>query len=819
MPVSRRTLFQLGLTAGVGAGVPPWAEAVEGCAERATARAVRRLPLRHVRITGGPLLHAQEADAAYLLSLDVERLLAAYRRRAGIATSAAPYGGWDGEGRNLTGHIAGHYLSAVSLMWATSGDSRFEQRADALVSGLAEVQARHGDGYLGAIEGGRRAFAELARGEIRSTSFDLNGEWSPWYTLHKTFAGLRDAFRHVGNRTALDVEARFAAWADGVVGGLDAEQVQRMLNTEFGGMNEVLVDLFVDTRDERWLRLSYQFEHTAFLEPLMRHEDVLAGTHVNTQIPKLLGSLARFRAAGTAGDLAAAAFYWDRVTAHHSFATGGQGTDEYYGPPDVIGGRVDNRTAESCNVYNMLALTRSLFELRPDSRYADYLERALFNHALASIDPDSSRMCYMVPVGRGVQHEYQDMQRSFTCCVGTGMETHAQLGDGIYAEDGDRLWVNLYVPSTALWEAAGVRLAMETDFPEGARARLTLTPRAPREFTLALRRPHWAGAGFAVRVNGQAAALGEPPARPTTGPYSRGTPASTYVELKRTWQAGDVVELALPRSLRLEPTPDLPARAAILWGPLVLAADLGSELARGGDEEELIEPPPPAPVIVAVDPSPATWLVATGAPVSFHAQGVGRTPDPAGGVRDVTFVPFYRLHRRLYSVYQDVFSPEAWERERAALAAAAGRQRALEAATVGLMVAGEPESERAAGFESGPGTTPARLIGRPARRTKSWIAFDLPVDPNHPTALVVTYYSGDRRSLPASFVIQAEGVEVASVQLALSDPQHFFDATYPLPREVTAGKAKLRVRFEAREGSQVAALFTVRMVRSDQAPR
>lgn len=813
MPLSRRTLFQLGLTAGVGAVAPRSAAATEPpCAAGGPAR-VRRLPLRHVRITGGPLLRAQQADAAYLLSLDVERLLAAYRRRAGIATSATPYGGWDGEGRNLTGHIAGHYLSAVSLMWAATGDARFRQRADALVAGLAEAQARHGDGYLGAIEGGRRAFAELARGEIRSTSFDLNGEWSPWYTLHKTFAGLRDAFRHAGNRTALDVEARFAAWVEGVVGGLDAEQVQRMLNTEFGGMNEVLVDLFVDTRDERWLRLSYQFEHTAFVLPLMRHEDVLAGTHVNTQIPKLLGSLARFRAVGAAGDLAAAAFYWDRVAAHHSFATGGQGTDEYYGAPDVLGGRVDNRTAESCNVYNMLALTRSLFELRPDPRYADYLERALFNHALASIDPDSARMCYMVPVGRGVQHEYQDMQRSFTCCVGTGMETHAQLGDGIYAEDGERLWVSLYAPSTALWESAGVRLALETEFPEGESARLTLTPDAPREFTLALRRPHWAGAGFAVRVNGQTTPLVEPPARPATGPYSRGTPASTWVELKRTWRAGDVVEVALPRSLRLEPTPDLPTRAAVLWGPLVLAADLGPELARGGDEEELIEPPPPAPVIVAADPSPDNWLVASGSPVSFQARGVGRTPDPAGEVRDLTFVPFYRLHRRLYAVYQDVFTPEAWERERTALGEAAERRRRLDAATVGFVVPGDEASERAAGFESGPDTTSARLIGRSARRTKSWLAFDLPVDPRHAMALVVTYYSGDRRSLPASFTIRAEDVEVASVEQALSDPQRFFEAVYPLPPAALAGKERVRVRFEARAGSQVAALLEVRSVR------
>jgi DUF1680 family protein len=458
----------------------------------AIADAARPLPLAAVRLTGGPLKRAQELDAQYLLALEPDRMLAPYRRLAGLEPKAAPYSGWDAGGRNLTGHICGHYLSAVSLMFAATGNGRFKERADVIVSELKIVQDTWSDGFAGALEHVREAFADMSRGQIASTTFDLNGLWSPWYTLHKTFAGLRDAYRHTGNELALDIETRFAAWAERQLKPMTGEQIQRMLNTEFGGMNEVLADLYADTGDRRWLDLSYRFEHDAVLDPLKRGEDPLDGLHGNCQIPKLIGSAARYAYAGDQADRAAAAFFWERVAHHHTFATGGHGKDEYFREPDNLGHITEGRTAETCNVYNMLKLTRRLFALRPDAQYAEFQEKALFNHILGSIDPDSGATCYMVPVGRGVRREYQDMSRSFTCCVGTGLESHALHGDGIYYESGNRLWVNLYTPSTAEWESAGVKATMETTFPEGDSATLTLDLRAARAFTLALRRPSWA---------------------------------------------------------------------------------------------------------------------------------------------------------------------------------------------------------------------------------------------------------------------------------------------------------------------------------------
>ena len=831
MSLTRRTALKLGLGAGalplLGrsplVAAEPDAPVVGAGADVIRARP---LPLTAVRLTGGPLKHAQELDQAYLLELEPDRMLAYYRERAGLKRKAEPYGGWDGGGRNLTGHIGGHYLSAVSLMYAATGDARFKERADYIVSELKEVQDAHGDGYLSALEGGRDCFGRLARGEIRSASFDLNGQWSPWYTLHKTYAGLRDAYRYTGNRTALDVEIGFAAWAEKVLSGLSEAQLEMMMNTEFGGMNEVMVDLYGDTGDERWLKMSYEFEHDAFIDPLERHHDVLPGKHGNTAVPKLLGNAERFVLTQRTADIVATDFFYDAVVNHHSFTSGGHGKDEYFGPRDKIGAYLDGRTAESCNVYNMLKLSRRLFSLNPDPHYADFQEQALFNHVLASIDPEDGRMCYMVPVGQGVQHEYQDMMRSFTCCVGTGMENHALHGYGIYYEDGDRLWVNLYVPSTAEWADAGVKVAVETGFPEGESAKLTLDLRAPREMTVALRRPWWAGDGFAVRVNGQAVRdPGKPDNAELRGPTQYDDPqgeVSTFVEITRTWRSGDVVEVDLPKSLRVEPTPDEPRRVSVMWGPLVLAGDLGPEPVRRrrneGDEEGEVQSGSAVkvPVFVAAERPAVEWVKPVpGAPGKFRTDGVGKEANAGGTALDVELQPFYRLHKRTYATYWDTFTPEEWKAQQSAYAAEAERLRLLEAATVAYLEPGERVFEDRFGYEGADDSSPTRVVGRAGRTGRSWFSYAVPVDAAHPMKLIATYYSDDRRTLPAAFRILVDGHVVGEEAQRQTDPPRFFDVEYPIPGDVVAGKERVRVRFEANPGSQVTAVFALRMIRSD----
>ena len=618
--------------------------------------------------------------------------------------------------------------------------------------------------------------------------------WSPWYTLHKTFAGLRDAYRYTGNRTALEVETKFATWAESILLKLDEAQTQKMLNTEFGGMNEVLADLYADTGDKRWLDLSHHFDHHAVLDPLARREDILAGLHGNTQAPKLLGYLERYIYTGDKTDGAAAEFFWDAVALHHSYATGGHGRDEYFGPPDKLGDRVEGRTDESCNVYNMLKMTRRLFAIHPEMKYAEFEERALFNHVLGSIDPEDGRTCYMVPVGRGVQHEYQDMMRSFTCCVGSGMESHGLHGDGIYYESGDRLWVNLYAPSTANWQSAGVGFVMDTSFPEGDSATLKLTLQKPKQFAVALRRPSWAGTGFSVKVNGTVLKdLSHP---------------GSYVELKRTWKNGDTVALVLPKTLRVEPTPDNPNRVALMWGPLVLAGDLGPERERRGGGG----PVATIPSLIA-DGAVAEWLKpVAGKPGDFHTAG----RDPDDQMREVDLVPFYRLHRRSYEIYWDLYTAEAWQKKLAEVADERIRQRKLEADTISFVQPGDAQKEKEFN-QQGEESTLDRAAGRPGRRGRKWFSFDLPVEPSHPIALVVTYNTEQRPKRSGEILIDGQRVGEQAIEGSPNGSAvgHFFDVDYKIPTELVKDKQKVTVRFQATAGNEIPTVFGLRTIRAN----
>ncbi|HZT23225.1 MAG TPA: beta-L-arabinofuranosidase domain-containing protein [Verrucomicrobiae bacterium] len=765
----------------------------------------RPLPLSAVRLTGGPLKHAQELDARYLLELNPDQIMYYLRLEAGLKPKASHGdGGWDGPGRNLTGHIAGHYLSAVSYLYAATGDPRFKERADYMVEQLKEVQDAQGDGYIGALKGneriggtnrlvdGKTLFEQLAHGQIRSDGFDLNGMWSPWYVEHKIFAGLRDAYRETGNRTALTVEIKFAGWVASIVTNLDLAQDQRMLNTEFGGMNEVLADLYADTGDRRWLELSDKFEHRSFVEPLARQEDILNRKHENMEVPKIIGELKRYVYTGNETDGSAAKFFWDAVVFHHTFATGGAGHDEYFGPPDKLNDIVQGRDAESCPVYNMLKLTRLLFALQPDVKYADFQERAVFNHVLASMDPNNGQMCYMVPVGQGVQHEYQDMFRDFTCCVGTGMEDMAILGDGIYYESGDKIWVNLYTPSTANWQSRSVTMEMQTDLPIGENATLKFAMKSPQPFTLALRRPAWAGKGFAVNVNGR--------------PLRNLPPPDSYVELHRVWHNGDSVTLTLPKQLHEEPLPDNPRRVALLWGPLVLAGDLGPANRRGGYGRRAAQAES-VPVFVAAERPVRDWLKpVSDQPGVFRADGVGRPED-------VTFKPFYQLPERTYGIYWDLYTPDEWEKKAAEIAAEREHQHQLELATVAFVQPGEMQMERDFN-EQGEQSWPDQVMGRPCRRGRDWFSFDLPVDASHPLALIVTYYSDEWRK--RTFDILVDGRRIAEQTVEKSGEPHFFDVAYAIPAEWVQGKQKVTVRFQATNGNEIAGVFGLRLIRADQ---
>jgi uncharacterized protein len=730
----------------------------------------RALPLDTVRLTGGPLKHAQDLELEYLLALEPDRMLAFLRRAAKLDPKAQGYGGWDGDGRQLTGHIAGHYLSGVSIAFAVTGDPRFKERADYIVNELKLIQTAQGDGYLGALMDrdrteGKTLFEQLSKGIIRSGGFDLNGMWSPWYVQHKIFAGLRDAYRYTGNRAALDVEAKFAGWAEHILAPLNDDQIQRMLATEFGGMNEVLADLYADTGDSRWLTLAGKFHHVAIVDRLAEKKDVLPSIHGNTQVPKLYGALKVYLYTGNETEGAAAKYFWNEVTQHHTFATGGNTRNEYFGQPDQLSDMVDGRTAETCNVYNMIKMARTLFSLQTDIRNADYQERAL---------------------GRGVQHEYNGKFQSFTCCVGSAMESHALHADGLYYESGDKLWVNIYTPSIAQWKSAGVKVETATDLPVGDNVTISVTPQAPKKFTLALRRPFWAGNGFSVKVNG---ALVKTVA-----------PANSYVEVSRTWKAGDKVELVMPKTLRKEALADNPNRFAVMWGPLVLAGDLGPEIPGRGAGPEV-------PVLVAPEQPVANWLKPVGGkPGTFRTVGVGLK-------QELEFAPFYELPRRRYAIYWDMYTPAEWTKREADYRATEDKKRKLEAATVAFAQPGQMQAERDAN-QQGENSTPVTVENRNGRSATKWFSYDLPVDPSQPMTLVVTYSNENRG--PSACDVLIDGKKIGDHTGARRSPEQlirFTDIEYKIPAELVANKTKVTVRFEAANGRSTPSVFGVRMVR------
>jgi DUF1680 family protein len=547
----------------------------------APAARLEAFPLASVRLLDGPFLEMQKRGLEYLLSLDPDRLLHTFRQNAGLPTSASPYGGWEAPEVELRGHSLGHYLTACALAWEGTGDDRLRARALAITAELRRVQLALA--ARGANPGYLSAFPEEFFDRLEARK----GVWAPYYTLHKILAGLLDVHRVFGDKAALETAKGMASWVALRAGRLSDAQWQEMLQTEFGGMQESLTALHAVTRDPEHLRLARLFDHRVLFDPLARGEDPLDGLHANTQIPKAIGAELDCEATGEGRYCRVAETFWNRVALFRSFAIGGHSEDEHFFPLAHFSRHLGESTAETCNTYNMLKLTRALFLRDALPARIDFYERGLFNHILASNDPETGRVTYFVSMKPGAWRTYATAEDSFWCCVGTGMENPSRFGEAVYARAPGALYVNLFLASELRWREQGLTLRQLTRFPEEDKTRLELRLDAPRRLSLRLRRPSWAGDGFAVSVNG----------RPQTATAAPGA----YVSLEREWRSGDVVELALPMRLRAEPMPDDASVVAFLQGPIVLAADLGD---AGLDKAKRYGPEGPALREAASQPVP-----------------------------------------------------------------------------------------------------------------------------------------------------------------------------------------------------------------------
>jgi uncharacterized protein len=613
---------------GLPPEVAPFGETIEFTRKPAASK-VQAFKMSQVRLTPSVFAQCQQANFGYLKRLDSNRLLHNFRVNAGLASSAQPLGGWEKPDCELRGHFVGHYLSACALMYSSTGDKEIKAKGDALVGELAKCQQKLGGGYLSAFP--TEYFDRLnARQKV----------WAPFYTIHKIMAGMYDMHEHCGNGQALDVLKRMADWADHWSAPFPEPHMQDILNTEYGGMNEVLYNLAALTGEDRYVVAGDRFTKKKFFNPLALRRDELRGLHVNTHIPQVIGAARRYEISSDERFHDVADFFWWEVTSARAYVTGGTSNGEaWLVEPRRLGAELkrSSNTTEDCCAYNMLKLTRQLYQWTGDPRYFDYYERTLLNHRLTAIDRETGATQYYLSIAPGAWKTFNTENDSFWCCTGTGVEEFSKLNDSIYFHDGDGLYVNLYVASELNWDEKGVKVRQETNFPETSTTTLVIGTAAAVPMPVHLRIPSWVGSDASVKINEKAVDV-----IPSPG---------SYLTLARKWKNGDRITMELPMHLHVEAMPDEPATQAILYGPLVLAGKLGSEDLT---KEMIVGPLGPS---IRKHPMDVPALRASGTDVNAWIQpvaGEALTFRTRGQAKDVTLVPFYRLFGERYSVYWSV---------------------------------------------------------------------------------------------------------------------------------------------------------------------
>lgn len=760
-------------------------------------------PLSAVQLLDSPFLAAQQTDKTYLLALNPDRLLAPYQLEAGLPTKARRYPNWEDTG--LDGHIGGHYLSALALMYAATGDEQVHQRLTYAVDQLARCQRQNGNGYVGGVPGGKAMWAQIKAGTIKAGGFELNKKWVPLYNLHKTYAGLRDAYQYAGSEPARAVLIGLADWMVDLTAGLTDAQVQQMLLSEHGGLNEVFADVAQLTHDPKYLRLAQRFSQRSTLEPLLAGKDVLTGQHANTQIPKVIGFE---RVAEVGGDTTwarAANFFWQTVVHKRTVSIGGNSVSEHFNPTTDFTSMLEGREGpETCNTYNMLKLTRQLYLRSGATSYLDYYERAMYNHILSSQHPGpGGGFVYFTPIRPQHYRVYSQPQQSFWCCVGSGLENHGKYGELVYAHRSSKeLLVNLFVPSRLRWPEAGLTLEQATRFPYEEQTSLRLTLKKPRELALRIRRPVWvAPEQFKLTVNGQ--------------PVAFEATQAGYATIRRKWRTGDVVAVALPLHTQVEYLPDNSPWVSFVRGPIVLAARTDTTGLRGlrADSSRMghvargpLYPIEQTPVLVA---SSAPELVqglqpVAGQPLTFSLASLA----DGGPQRGTELVPFYQIHDARYTLYWPVATAAELATRKEAMRQKDLARRALAARTVDQVAPGEQQPESDHGFQ-GEQTNAGTFRDRHWRDAAHWFSYNLQNPKREAKTLRLTYFGGDKNRY---FTILVNGQPLTQVKLDGSQGNAFYEADYALPEAVRKAPV-LTVKFAAAAGSTAGGIYDVLLLK------
>ena len=768
---------------------------------------VSYFPLQDVKLLNSPFLQAQQTDLHYILSMNPDRLLAPFLREAGLTSKAPSYTNWENTG--LDGHIGGHYLSALSMMYAATGDTAVYNRLNYMLNELHRAQQAVGTGFIGGTPGSLQLWKDIKAGNIRAGGFDLNGKWVPLYNIHKTYAGLRDAYLYAGSDLARQMLVDFTDWMIDITSDLSDEQIQDMLRSEHGGLNETFADVAEITGDKKYLKLARRFSHKLILDPLIKEEDKLTGMHANTQIPKVIGykRIAELSQDDKNWNHAAewdhaARFFWNTVVNHRSVCIGGNSVREHFHPSDNFTSMLnDVQGPETCNTYNMLRLTKMLYQDSPETNFADYYERALYNHILASQEPEKGGFVYFTPMRPGHYRVYSQPETSMWCCVGSGLENHTKYGEFIYAHQKDTLYVNLFIPSQLTWKEKGVTLTQETRFPDDGKVTLRIDKAPKKGITLKIRQPQWTGHSkeYNVKINGKNEA-------------SIVEENSNYLTLHRKWKKGDVITFNLPMKVSLEQIPDKKDYYAFLYGPIVLAASTGTghldglyaDDSRGGHiahgkQIPLQEVPMlignPESIRNSLHKKDDNQLIFTFDGNVYPAQN-----------KTLELIPFFRLHNARYAIYFRQANEEQFKIIQKEMATAERKATELANQTVDLIFPGEqqPESDHGIQYEQAEtGTNKDRHF----RRAKGWFSYNLKVK-EEAGRIRITIQKNDRNKVA---ILLNNNKLAVNPTISEADKDGFITLSWLLPQKLKSGSCPIRFTPDGTEWTP--AIYEVRLLK------
>ncbi len=760
-------------------------------------------PLGDVTLLDGPLKHARDLNIETLLQYDCDRLLAPYRKEAGLQPKAPSYPNWDG----LDGHVGGHYITAMAINAAT-GNEECRKRMEYMVDEIAECAAANnannpewGKGYMGGVPNSAKMWSEFKKGNLGS----YNGTWAPFYNIHKMYAGLRDAWVYCGNEKAKSLFLQFCDWAIDLTAGLTDQQMESMLNNEHGGMNEMLADAYAISHEQKYLDCAKRFSHKRLLNPMSQRQDCLDNMHANTQVPKVIGFERIAELSNSESYHTASAYFWDIVTGERSLAFGGNSRREHFPSKEACADFIrDIDGPETCNTNNMLKLTEDLHRRNPEARYADFYELATFNHILSSQHPEHGGYVYFTSARPRHYRNYSVPNQAMWCCVGTGMENHGKYGQFIYTHIEDAVYVNLFVASELNWKEKGVTLRQETGFPYAENSRITVA-KGKGQFKLMVRYPGWVTPGdFKVKVNGAEVPL-------LSGP-------SSYVCIDRKWKQGDEVSVEFPMHNSLRYLPNLPQYVALMHGPILLAMKTGTEDLRSllADDSRFGQyaggkklPIDQAPILIAEDINDIASQIKPieGKPLHFTLNA--KMENAIQG----ELQPFFEVHDSRYMMYWLALSQANYKTYLDNLAKQEQERQALDARTIDKVQPGEQQPEtdhKMETDESFTGNT-ENVFYRDAR-SGHYFSYLMQTGGKTDLSIRLKYWGvGEWKS--HEFDILVDDVLVTSVnntgKYRISE---FKYETYQIPAEILAGKKQVRIKFVAAQGRQIGEIYEVRLV-------